>query len=181
MLRSLLRKEWRQLRVSRWAGAGFGLLLPLLLLALVGANDRGWLTGIPTSTSAATVLGEVLPLALACGLWPLLTLMTAASALSADRAAGTDAFLLERPVARYRVWLARVLAALGTATAIAAANVAVWWLLSRLAAGTAYDELYWLGVMAKAGAVGIAVALAAGAAAGSLARTPIQAMLTMPQ
>jgi ABC-type transport system involved in multi-copper enzyme maturation permease subunit len=179
MFRSLLAKEWRQLRLLRWSGIGLGLLLPFLLLALAGASDRGWISGSPTHSTPPVVLGEALPLVLAFGLWPLLALMIAAHALASDRAAGTDAFLLERPVSRSRVWLARVLVAVSTTLVIVAAHVAIWWGLSRLVGGpaSAVGRAEWLGMMLLAGGVAVGVALTAGVAAGALARTPIQALL----
>lgn len=178
MFRALVGKEWRQLRLLRGAGAGFGLLLPPLLLALAGASDRGWLLAPATHTSAATVVQEVLPLTLALALWPLLALMVASQALVADRAAGTDAFLLDRPVPRSRVWLARVLAACGTTLAIVTSHVAIWWLIVRLLGQPAtFDETAALGRMLLQGGVATVVAMLAGIAAGAFVRTPIQAVL----
>jgi hypothetical protein len=178
MFKALVRKEWRQLRLLRGAGAGFGLLLPPLLLALAGASDRGWLFVPATHTSAATVIREVLPLTLALGLWPLLALMVASQALAADRAAGTDAFLLDRPVPRSRVWLARVSAACGTTLVILAAHAAIWLLIVRLAGDpVSFDVTAALGRMLLRGGMATCVAMLAGIAAGAFARTPIQAVL----
>ena len=65
MLRALLWKEWRQLRLLRWGGAGMILILPPLLLAAAGAAERGWLPfGGATTASSTTVIQDVLPLVL---------------------------------------------------------------------------------------------------------------------
>jgi hypothetical protein len=154
------------------------LLLPPLLLALAGASDRGWLFAPATHTSAATVVREVLPLTFALALWPLLALMVASQALVADRMAGTDAFLLERPVPRSRIWLARVMATVGTTLAIVASHVAIWLLIVRLLGNPAtFDATAALGRMLLQGGVATVVAILAGIAAGAFVRTPIQAVL----
>jgi ABC-type transport system involved in multi-copper enzyme maturation permease subunit len=68
---------------------------------------------------------ELLPASFALGLWPLIALMATAQAFAGDRAAGTESFLLERPVPRARVWCARVLASSGTLFAVMVASGAL--------------------------------------------------------
>jgi hypothetical protein len=178
MFKALWVKHWRQLRLFRWTAVGLGLLAPPLFLALAGASDRGWLFNSPTQTSAATIIREVLPVTYAIALWPLLAVMAAAQVLVSDRAGGTEAFLLERPVPRSRVWAARVLATLGTTLAITACHVLVWWLWARFLVGpSAVGEGEAVGRMFLWGAVALAVALPAGVAAAAFARTPIQSVL----
>ena len=80
MFRALLWKEWRQLALVRWGGLALGAVLPLAFMAGTELAQRGLL---PTRTVKAAaprdVMFELLPAALALGVWPLIGLMTAAS------------------------------------------------------------------------------------------------------
>ena len=116
MLRTLLWKEWRQLRQLRWVGAGLGMLLPMVALTAPTAARQGWIpfTQAGRGYSSNEVLMEALPLALVFGLWPLLALLMTSQSFSGDRSAGTESFLLERPVERSSVWLARTIASFGS-------------------------------------------------------------------
>lgn len=179
MSSALLWKEWRQLRMLRWSGTGIGLLLPPFLLATAEAGEQGWTVfGGISSYTTATVLQEALPMVMAFAVWPLLALMTAAQAFGADRAAGTEAFLLQRPVPRFRVWQARAGAALATTLFIAAVQVALWWACVRLLGNPAgFDELATLAKLLLQGGLGAMIALLAGGAAASFVRSPMQAVL----
>jgi hypothetical protein len=133
MLRALLWKEWRQLALVRWGGIALGAVLPIAFTAGAELAQRGLL---PTAKVAGyaprDLMFELLPAALALGVWPLIALMSAAQAFAGDRAAGTESFLLERPVPLAAVWRARLLASFGTllvvivATAMIAAAAAAW-------------------------------------------------------
>jgi len=179
MFRALWWKEWRQLRLLRWSGLGIGLLLPPFLLAVAEAGSRGFsLFGGISSYTAATVVQEALPMVMALAVWPLLALMTAAQAFAADRAGGTDAFLLQRPVPRSRVWQARAGAALATALVIIAVQVAIWWASVRLLGDPAgFDESAMLSRLLVPGVLGALIALLAGIAAAAFVRSPMQAVL----
>jgi hypothetical protein len=177
MLRTLLRKEWRQLRQLRWAGAGIGLLMPFLLLVLASASDRGWLLG-ESNSSPVTVVRDLLPMMLSLAIWPLMGLMAAAQAFVADRATGTDAFLLERPVPRSTIWIARLIAVVATTVAIMATGLAVWWVAVLLVGEPgSFGMLATLGQTLFHGSLATAVAVIAGMAAGAYVRSPMQGVL----
>jgi ABC-type transport system involved in multi-copper enzyme maturation permease subunit len=133
MFRALAWKEWRQLALVRWGGIALGALLPIAFSAGAELAQRGLLpTGSVKSYAPRDLMFELLPAALALGVWPLIGLMSAASAFAGDRAAGTETFLLERPVPRASVWRARLLASVLTlvvvivvTTAFAAAAAAI--------------------------------------------------------
>jgi len=163
MFRALLWKAWRQLALVRWGGIALGAVLPIAFIAGAELAQRGLLPtgGVKTYTSR-DLMCEALPVALAIGLWPLIGLMTAAQAFAGDRAAGTEAFLLERPVARASVWRSRLLASFGTlvaaivATAGLAATAATltgappgagwsWWETPALGLGVGVGLLAYLG------------------------------------
>src|SRR5881628_341761 len=128
--RTIIKNEWRQLRPLRWVGYGLGILLPFLFIAGAHAASRGWspLVSIP-EYSLRTILIEAVPLALALGLWPLTALLTTTQAFTGERAGGTEAFLLERPLPPSHVWLARLAAASGATFAVALASGFAWLLL----------------------------------------------------
>ena len=108
---------------------------------------------------------------MALAVWPLLALMTAAQAFTADRAGGTDAFLLQRPVPRPRVWQARAGAALATTLVIVAVQLAVWWASVRLVGNPAgFDESATLARLLVQGGLGATIALLAGTAAAGFVR-----------
>ena len=126
MFRALLSKEWRQLALVRWGGIALGALLPIAFIAGAELAQRGWLpTGTVKTYAPRDLMYEALPLALALALWPLIGLMSAAQAFAGDRAAGTEMFLLERPVPRAVVWRARLLASFGTLVAVIVATSAL--------------------------------------------------------
>src|SRR5512139_2948104 len=105
MLRALVWKEWRQLRALRWAGLALGLVLPVAFLAGAEAAKRGLLFGRIGENASATIFLEVFPVTIALALWPLMALLLVSQAFAGDRAAGVEAFLLDRPVPRSRAWL----------------------------------------------------------------------------
>jgi ABC-type transport system involved in multi-copper enzyme maturation permease subunit len=179
MFRALCWKEWRQLRLLRWSGLGIGLLLPPFLLATAEAGERGWTVfGGIASYQAATVIQEALPKVMALAVLPLLALMAAAQAFAADRAAGTDAFLLQKPVPRSRIWQARAGAAIATTLILIASQVVIWWFYVRLLGNPAgFDESATLVQLLTLGGLGAAIALLAGAAAAAFVRSPMQAVL----
>ncbi len=179
MFRPLLEKEWRQLRLLRWAGIGIGLLLPILLLVAAEAGKQGWtILGSMSVYSAASVIQDGVPMFLAVVIWPLMALLVTSQAFCADRAAGTEAFLLQSPVRRSLVWRARALAAVATVLVICAGQFAIWWLLARMVGGPnsliATEAL--VGFLSLGGLL-VLVAMFAGSVAGGLARSPIQALL----
>ena len=179
MFSALWWKEWRQLRMLRWSGFGIGLFLPPFLLAMAEAGKRGWtVLGNISSYDAATVVQEAMPMFLALAVWPLLALMTAAQAFAADRAAGTEAFLLERPVRRSRVWQARAVAAISSTWLLVVGHLAVWWVCVRLLGNPAgFDELATFSRMVAQGTLFSGIAIFAGAAAAAFVRSPMQATL----
>ena len=63
MFRTLLWKEWRQLRQLRWVGAGLGVVLPLVALTAPSAARRGLIPFAQAGRgySFAEVLVEALP------------------------------------------------------------------------------------------------------------------------
>jgi hypothetical protein len=176
MLKALVRKEWRQLRMLRWSGLVIGAMTPFFLLIFSG--DRGWLPGSVSSAGVVTVVQDLTPMMLSLAIWPMLTLMVVSSALTADRAAGTDAFLLQRPVLRRSVWTARLLASLAVVLLFLASHTLVWWLSVRLLGNPAtFDEGAALGKLLTLGGVFTGVAFMAGAAGAAFVRTPMQGML----
>ena len=136
MFRALLIKEWKQLRTLRWVGLCLGALLPPFLLVVAEAAKRGRLPfGQISDYSVEQLLTTALPF-LAAGLWGLLALLFTAQSFAGDRAAGTETFLLERPVPRNRVWWARLVAALGSLLLSIAVHVILWLGLGRLLVGS---------------------------------------------
>jgi ABC-type transport system involved in multi-copper enzyme maturation permease subunit len=100
MVKALLWKEWRRLRALRWSLVGIGLALPVLFAMAAKVAQRGWAFQAFTGYSTESLLLEAVPGALALGLWPLAAVVLAVQAFTADRADGTQAFLLDRPVRR---------------------------------------------------------------------------------
>ena len=178
MFRALLKKEWRQLKDLRWVGLGLGVIMPPFLVLVAEAATRGWVpSGQLSSYSLDSLLVDLLPPFLVV-LWMLLTFLITAQAFAGDRAAGTESFLLERPVPRARVWRARVGASLGTMLTLIAAHVLVWWLFTRAAVNA--DTANWNGALvwfAVGAGVGALAAFLAGMAAASLVASPLQAVL----
>ena len=144
--RALLRKEWKQARVLTAVGAGLGFLVPPVLLLFAGEDGSagGW-----RAYDAHDVFATLCPLLYVLALWPLWALMASVQVFSADRAAGTERFLLDRPVPRTRVWLVRLATAAGSLLAVMAASGLGWWLFGDLLGGTALagsiDKVDWLG------------------------------------
>lgn len=181
MFRALLWKEWRQLALVRWGGLALGLVLPVAFFAGAELSERGLLpTGAIKSYSSRDLMYELLPAALALGVWPLVALMSTAQAFAGDRAAGTENFLVERPVSRPIVWSARAAASLGGSLSVIAGTGAIgasiaaltspppdlgwtrWLILGGIGVGVAV--LGWIGGMLAATVLGspIAAVLAGG-------------------
>lgn len=178
MFRALVWKEWRQLRLLRWGGVALGTILPLAFAAGSSLADRGLLPTYDLKIYALRdLMFEVLPAAIGVALWPLLAVMSATQTFAGDRQAGTERFLLERPVPRATIWWSRALAStastlagmLGAAAAGLIAAVLMgpppgigwtrWGIL--LGIGLPVSVLAWLG----------------GALAGSVLSAPLAAVL----
>ena len=175
MFRALLWKEWRQLALVRWGGIALGALLPIAFVTGAELAKRGWLpTGAVTSYEPRDLMYEALPWALALALWPLIGLMAAAQAFSGDRAAGTESFLLERPVPRASVLRARLLASFGTLGAV----IVVTAVLAAVAAGLtgASPGAGWsrFGLVASLGLGTGLLSLLGGLVAASLLSSPLE-------
>src|SRR5215831_2958091 len=126
MFKALVWKEWRQLAHVRWGGLGLGAVLPLAFVAGAQLASHGWLpTGTIKDYSSRDLMYELLPAAFALGLWPLIGLLLASQAFGGDRAAGTESFLLERPVPRGTVWRARLVATLASLLVVLAGSAVV--------------------------------------------------------
>ncbi len=125
MFSALLGRALREQRTIVATGVGAGLLFALLLSLAVGG-----LYGSRPVT-AAEAIGVALPLVLALGIWPLWALLAVSQAFTGDRAAGTEPFLLDRPVPPRRLFLARLLAALAGWGAVAGVTAAMSWILAR--------------------------------------------------
>ncbi len=177
MFRALVIKEWSQMRSLRWAGLGLGVLLPILLLGSAEAGVRGWLPSQKlTSYSSETLFLELYPLLLLV-LWGLLALLISNQVFSGDRAAGTEQFLLERPVTRDLVWRARLLVGISTLLAVVLGHLLAWWPFA-MAAGS--DGPIWgqaLKVVGYGGPLTVIVAFTAGLAAAAISNSPIQGVL----
>ncbi|MDH3591667.1 MAG: ABC transporter permease [Planctomycetota bacterium] len=173
MFKALLWKEWRALRALRWFGWA---LVPMLALG-AWANAAGWLGRSATSQD---LIADVMPALLAFGVWPLLATMCGAQAFAGDRAAGTERFLLERPVRRRTIWAARFGAAALTLFAVAISHVLLWAVLMRFAVrpGEAGGKWQLLAVgFAVFGVLGILGASAAGAMTSSTLAAALGGMM----
>lgn len=178
MFRALVWKEWRQLRLIRWGSVALGTILPLAFAAGSSLADRGLLPTYDLKIYALRdLMFEVLPAAIGVALWPLVAVMSATQTFAGDRQAGTERFLLERPVPRATIWWSRgVASAASTAAgmlgaAAAGLAAAVWmgpppgigwtrWEIL-LGGGIPVSVLAWLG----------------GALAGSILSAPLAAVL----
>jgi len=140
MLRALWIKEWTQLRSLRWVGFGLGILFPPFLVTVAEAARRGWIPLASMSGySVRDLFLNALP-GLATALWGLLALMMASQAFAADRSAGTESFVLERPVSRSKIWLARLLAGGASTLVLVLAHLAVYLALIQIVAGPSGGE-----------------------------------------
>src|SRR2546422_9588463 len=127
VFKALLWKEWRQLLALRWSGCALGAALPAFFIAGAEAASRGlYPLGRVSGYSTTQILVEAVPYTLIIGLWPLLGLLLGAQAFSGDRAAGTESFLLERPVRRSLVWSARLLSSMGSLLVVVIGTFLAW-------------------------------------------------------
>lgn len=176
--RALLWKEWRGLAGIRWAGMALGAVLPLAFA--LGAErvtrDGGLLAG-HASWTPRVILMEVLPASLALAIWPLVALLAAAQAFAADRASGTESFLLERPVSRARIFLARLAMTYGSLAAVVVGTALLTFAIAWVVADPdAESSRRAFGILA-AGAAGAAVVVLCGAGASGLVKSPMVAVL----
>jgi hypothetical protein len=133
MFRALVWKEWRQLGLVRWGGIALGAVLPLAFVAGAQLASHGLLpTGTVTEYSSRDLMYELLPAGFALGLWPLIGLLVASQAFGGDRSAGTENFLLERPVPRGAIWRARLTASLSSLLLVLVSTAAVGVVFARL-------------------------------------------------
>ena len=178
MFRALLWKEWRQLALIRWGGIVLGALIPVAFMIGAELAKRGLLPTVKLNGYVPRdLMFELLPATLALGVWPLIALMSAAQAFTGDRAAGSEPFLLERPVPRTTVWCARLAASLGSLVVTIVATIAVGAAASApIGAPPSIGWSRW----AILGALGCGVALLAylgGLVAASLLPSPMGAVL----
>ena len=174
---ALLRKEWNQLATLRWVGLSLGLMFPLLLLASAEVARQGWLPLQRVNDySTATLFLEIHPI-LMLALAALVALLVSCQCFSGDRAAGTETFLLERPVRRSAIWRSRALASFLTSVVVVVGHLAIWWLFARDASD---DGVLWSQTthgLAVGLPVTVLVCLIAGIAAASVLDSPMQALM----
>lgn len=178
MFRALLWKEWRQLALIRWGGIALGVVLPAAFLAGAELSQRGLLpTGTVKGYAPRDLMYELLPAALAFGLWPLIGLISVVQALTGDRAAGTEAFLLERPVPRAATWRARLTASFFTMSVVIAGTGAIAALAAALTG--APPTIGWTRwTLLTVAGIGLALlAYLGGVVAASLVPSPLGALL----
>ncbi len=161
MFRALLGKALKQQRALVAAGIGTGALFALgLALTIGGVYGSG-------PVSAETAIGSALPLILGLGVWPLWALLAFSQAFTADRASGTESFLLDRPVPPRRLFAARCGAALTAWSAVAAATLGLAWFLARAVYGVSTESWPLLvatgGLLSALAACGTLLAAALGA------------------
>jgi ABC-type transport system involved in multi-copper enzyme maturation permease subunit len=178
MFRALLWKEWRQLALIRWGGVALGAILPAAFVAGAELSQRGLLpTGTVKGYAPRDLMYELLPAALAFGLWPLIGLISVIQSLTGDRVAGTEAFLLERPVPRAVTWRARLLASFLTLIVVIAATGAIAALAAALTGAPAtIGWSRWTLLTAGGVALGL-LAYLGGVVAASLLPSPLGALL----
>ena len=147
-----------------------------MLIGLAEAARQRWLPfGTVDSYSLRDLFGEPL-LGLYAALWALLGVLTGGQVMAADRAAGVDVFLLDRPLPRGLIWLARVAAGVGLLLLFVAVHGACFGTLSwRLAEMGALASPLHFGALALP-----LLGFVAGMAGASLTRTPMQAALVGP-
>jgi ABC-type transport system involved in multi-copper enzyme maturation permease subunit len=178
MFRALLWKEWRQLALVRWGGIVLGAVLPLAFTVGAQLASRGvFPLGKHQAYSTRDLMFEVLPAVLGLGLWPLMALMATAQGFAADRALGTENFLLERPVPRGRVWLSRLLTTFATLVLVIVVTAVLAMLTSYLAsAPPAFGWMRWKQWTAGGAALAL-VAYLGGTIASSLLTSPLGSVL----
>ncbi len=180
MFRTLLLKEWKQLRALRWVGLGLGAMVLFVGLSAPSAARQGWLPFIEMSRpyTLHEILIGAMPAVLALGLWPLISLLVSVQAFAGDRAAGTESFLLERPVPRSRAWVARWAAATGSALVVAVGHLLMWWGLVTLTVSLANGDFDRpVLILFGAGPAALVCCLLAGMMAASLVTSPLAALL----
>jgi hypothetical protein len=172
MFRAIVAKELRQQQTVVVAGIIVSALVGLgLLLAARGAFRSG-------SIAPADAFREVFPMALLFVLWPLWGVLAAIQAFASDRAAGTEAFLLERPVPPRRLFLARLLAAAIGVLEFALGSLLVLWLFAGPVAAVALlPASEHLRLLAWAGLPAALAALVSGLLAAALGLPPLAAIL----
>ncbi|HEX4823726.1 MAG TPA: ABC transporter permease subunit [Candidatus Polarisedimenticolaceae bacterium] len=177
MFRALFWKEWRQLALVRWGGIAIGVLLPLAFLAGAEMAKRGVLpTGSIDRYQPADVLYEIVPTAMAIALWPLIALMSAAQAIAGDRSAGTESFLLERPITRSSVWRARIASAAVNLVFVIVVTAGLGSLIAKVSAAPSQGWERWTQSILAGPAVA-ALAMLGGLIAASLIASPMAAVL----
>jgi hypothetical protein len=177
VLRALWLKEWKQLRWLRRLGLALALLLPLVCVGAAEAGRQGWLPAKITSYSPRTLFVELVP-ALLIALGGLLALLFSCQSFAGDRAQGTESFLLERPVPRSRVWLARLAASLASTLLLLVVLAAYAWTVAEIAASpSAADWPLEPRLMLGLGLLVAIVAFLAGVLGASFVASPMQAVL----
>ncbi|RMG43836.1 MAG: hypothetical protein D6718_11145 [Acidobacteria bacterium] len=135
MTRALVWKEWTQFRTLRALGVGLALAFPPFVFVLAAAGRHGWLPGLARAIGDRELHLSIVPGALALGLWPLWATLAAIQSFSAERAGGTEIFLLARPVSRKRLWAIRLSVVVASTLAIALLSTLAWVVLARIAGG----------------------------------------------
>lgn len=176
MVKALVWKDWRRLRALRWTLVGIGLALPLAFSLAAWAAGHGYAMQAFSGYSLRTILLEAVPAALCLGLWPLSAMVFIVQAFTADRAEGTESFLLDRPVPRSRVWAARGTASMGSLAAVVLVGLAMvlLFMAGYPEAGRSLRNLVMFGIP---GAVLMVATVTAGLGATSLVSAPLPAFL----
>ncbi|MCU0230259.1 MAG: hypothetical protein MUC67_02650 [Acidobacteria bacterium] len=161
MFRTLLGKALAQQRAIVASGIGTGALFALgLALAVGGVYGSG-------PVGADSAIGSALPLVLSLGVWPFWALLAFSQAFTADRASGTEPFLLDRPVPPRRLFGARFGAALTAWSAVTVATLGLAWFLARAVYGVSTESWPLLvavgGLLSALAACGTLLAAALGA------------------
>lgn len=174
---ALLWKDWRQLRHLRWACTALGALLPVFFVAGAELGRQGLSPfGRGGSYSMSSMLRDAVPGALAFAIWPLAALLFVAQTFAGERAAGTEGFLLERPVPRGRIWTARLAASVLSILAVMCLTGGLW-AVEYLSLGDP-GSLGWQSSLSMLG-IGVAIVLVAtmcGTLAASLLSSPLLAI-----
>ncbi len=99
MSRALVWKEWRENRAVMLVGNGLVVALPLLTAALVASSS---------DVTTADVSVDLWSRLVATMIWPVFGALFGATALGAERGAGTLDFVAMRPLSRARLWTTKV-------------------------------------------------------------------------